>query len=180
MRPAIFLDRDGTLIEDRGYLRRPDEAVFFPFTIDALRRLEGRFELFIVTNQGGVGEGLLTLEEADRVNAHVVSVLGEAGVAIREVYCCPHRRADGCACIKPKPHFPERARRDHGIDLSRSYTIGDHPYDVELAANVGATGFFVLTGHGAKHRDQLAPVFEVADDLSAAVDRILARALKVR
>lgn len=152
----MFLDRDGTLIEDRGHLRNPSDVVFYPETIEALRLLRDRFLLFIVTNQRGIADGLLTREDVDRVNAHVTATLAEAGVGFADVYVCPHRRAEGCACIKPNPHFLHRAAERHGVDLRRSYAIGDHPHDAELARGVGATGIYVLTGHGVKHRPELA------------------------
>ena len=87
LRPAVFLDRDGTLIEDRGHLSSPDEVRFFSATIGALERLREDFLFFLVTNQSGVAEGLLTLEQVERVNAHVVSVLAEAGLTITAVTC---------------------------------------------------------------------------------------------
>jgi histidinol-phosphate phosphatase family protein len=151
----VFLDRDGTLIEDRGHLQSPAEVAFFPQTVQALRLLRDRFLLFIVTNQRGIAEGLLSHDDADRVNAHVTKRLAEAGVSIAEVYVCPHRRSEGCACIKPNPHFLRRAAEEYRLDLRRSYAVGDHPHDVEFAHNVGACGIYVLTGHGAKHRREL-------------------------
>jgi histidinol-phosphate phosphatase family protein len=172
-RPAVFLDRDGTLIEDRGFLGDPEQVELFPETIEALRRLSGEFELFIVTNQRGVAEGVTSLASVQRVNDHVVRLLREAGVVIRAVYCCPHRREEGCECIKPKPFFLRRAEREHGIDLARSFAIGDHPHDVELAANAGARGIFVLTGHGEKHRDELPASCVVVPGIREAADYIL-------
>jgi len=174
-RPAVFLDRDGTLIEDRGFLGDPNDAVFFTDTIPALQRLRAAFELFIVTNQRGVAEGITSPADVERVNDHVVRLLRDAGVIIRAVYCCPHRREDDCECIKPKPFFLHRAEREHGIDLSRSFAVGDHPHDVELAVNAGAQGVFVLTGHGEKHRDELPPCSVVVPGIGEAADYILQR-----
>ena len=87
-----------------------------------------------------MAEGLLTLEQVERVNAHVVSVLAEAGLTITATYVCPHRRGDGCHCIKPNPHFLHQAAEQHGIDLRRSFVVGDHPHDVELANRAGRKG----------------------------------------
>ena len=171
--PAVFLDRDGTLIEDNGSLRSPAEVVFYGATLPALRRLQERFRLFIVTNQSGVAKGELTLDEANQVNAHVVERLRSHGVQIRAVYCCPHQRMDNCVCIKPKPFFLEQAAREHNLDLGRSFVIGDHPHDVELARNVGATGIYVLTGHGLKHRAELRGDAVVAVNIAAAAEWIL-------
>jgi L-threonylcarbamoyladenylate synthase len=171
-RPAVFLDRDGTLIEDRGHLGDPSQAVFFPETAAALRRLGGRFLLFIVTNQNGIAKGFTRPDDVRRVNDHVVARLRETGVEIREVYTCPHQRSDGCACIKPNPHFLLKAEADHGVDLARSFVVGDHPADVELAANAGARGIYVLSGHGEKHRAELRVPCAVEPGISEAVDRI--------
>lgn len=174
-RPAVFLDRDGTLIEDRGHLRDPDEVVFFPDAFDALRRLQERFLLFIVTHQNGIAKGILTADEVNRVNAHVVARLAGGGVSIREVYTCPHQRSDGCACIKPKPFFPRRAAAEHGVDLESSWSVGDHPADAELARGVGGRGVFVLTGHGEKHRAEIPPGVPVAAGIAEAADLIWGR-----
>ncbi len=171
---AVFLDRDGTLIEDRGHLRDPDEVVFFADTVDALRRLQAHARLFIVTNQSGVGMGLLTQADADRVNAFVVDRLREAGVHIVAAYCCPHRRDEDCACIKPRPLFLHQAAAEHGLDLRRSFVVGDHPHDVECADNAGATGLYVLTGHGARHRADLRPGATAVPGIREAADWILA------
>ena len=175
LRPAIFLDRDGTLIEDRGHLADPADVKFLSGTIEALRRLQDDFLFFIVTNQSGVGEGLLSLEDAERVNAHVVSRLAEAGLKISAVYVCPHRRADGCNCIKPNPYFLQRAAEDCRVSLHQSFVVGDHPHDVELAERAGAQGIYVCTGHGLKHLGELRGREVVVPDLSAAAEWILSQ-----
>lgn len=172
-RPAVFLDRDGTLMEDSGYLADPERVVLFPETVPALKRLADAFLLFIVTNQSGVSRGLLRDEEVRRVNDRVVRTLAEAGIEIREVYCCPHQRSDGCACIKPNPHFGRLAERDHGVDLAGSFVVGDHPADVEFAAGLRARGIYVLTGHGEKHRSEVGVPCIVAEGIAGAVDEIL-------
>lgn len=171
-KPAVFLDRDGTLIEDAGFLRDSAQVFFYPETFSALCRL-GNFELFIVTNQSGIAKGEILAEEADAVNRYVVQRLAEAGTTIRAVYCCPHQRSDGCECMKPSPYFLRIAERDHEIDLARSFVVGDHPSDVELAHAVGARGIYVLTGHGAKHRADLQVPATIVPGIGAAVDLIL-------
>ena len=152
---AVFLDRDGTLIEDRGHLRNPAEVVLFPETIPALLLLKDFFRLFIVTHQPGIAKGILSREEVEGVHRHLVDVLDQQGIPITAVYYCPHQREEQCACIKPNAFFLEKAARDYGILLGKSYVIGDHPHDVELAERVGAVGLYVLTGHGMKHRHEL-------------------------
>ncbi|MBS3733455.1 MAG: HAD family hydrolase [Phycisphaerae bacterium] len=173
MPKAVFLDRDGTVIEDRGHLRDASEVVFLPSAFDALRRLQERFLLFLVTNQSGIADGAITRQDADKVNAHVVAELARAGVHITDIYVCPHRRQDGCCCIKPNPHFLRDAATRYGVDLARSFTVGDHPHDVELARGVGARGIYVLTGHGEKHLPDLAADAAIAEDIGEAAERIL-------
>ncbi len=174
--PAVFLDRDGTLIEDRGHLSELAEILVFDETVPALRALQEFFLLFIVTNQSGIGESKLDWHQVDRVNSWLLAHLEEKGIAIAAVYVCPHRRMDQCECIKPKPYFLWRASRDFGVDLSRSFVIGDHPHDVELARGVGARGVYVRTGHGMKHLDQATVGTPLANHIGDAARWILERA----
>ncbi len=176
IRPAIFLDRDGTVIEDRGHLRDPIQVAFLPGAIRALRKLgEEGFSFFLVTNQSGVAEGSITLDDVERVNAYVVSRLRDAGVEISAVYVCPHRRGDGCGCIKPNPHFLRKAAEEFRISLRHSFVVGDHPHDVRLADQAGATGVYVCTGHGTKHLGELSGRETIVPDLPAAAEWILSR-----
>lgn len=154
-RPAVFLDRDGTLVDDVGFVRSPDELRWYPDTVRALRMLADRFVLFVVTNQVGVARGELTEEQVDRVHRHLVDELARQGVTIRAVYVCPHDRGAGCACAKPNPHFLERAAEEHGIDLGASFVVGDHASDMEFARRGGARAVYVLSGHGERHRGDL-------------------------
>lgn len=171
--PAVFLDRDGTLIEDRGHLRSAADVSFFSETIASLLLLQQDYLLFIVSNQSGVAEGVLTPEDVERVNGYVVEQLARAGVAIAEVYWCPHNRSDDCMCMKPKPYFLQQAADQHNVDLLQSYTIGDHPHDVYLAGKVGARGIYVLSGHGRKHRHELTGRYPVVADIAEATEWIL-------
>ncbi len=158
LRPAVFLDRDGTLVEDVGYVRSPGALRWYPDTVRALRLLGDRFALVVVTNQPGISRGALTQEQVDGVHRHLVGELARQGVTIQAVYACPHDRSLGCACVKPNPHFLERAAVEHGLDLARSFVVGDHPYDMEFARRGGARGVYVLTGHGEEHRAELTGV----------------------
>jgi D-glycero-D-manno-heptose 1,7-bisphosphate phosphatase len=153
--PAVFLDRDGTIIEDRGYLKHPDQVTFLPGAIQALLQLQTHFKLFMVTNQQGIAEGILSRDDVDTVNNYIIAQLQQAGIEIIATYVCPHRREDNCDCIKPKPFFLKKAATDYNINLNKSFVIGDHPHDVEFAYNVGACGIYVLTGHGERHKDKL-------------------------
>lgn len=172
---AVFVDRDGTIIEDRGHLRDPSEVVFLPGTFEALQKLQDYFLLFIVTNQTGVAEGTITLADVNRVNRSVVAALTERGIVVADVYVCPHRRADDCLCIKPKPYFIRRAAERYGIDPGASFTVGDHPHDVQLARNSGARGIYVLTGHGRKHLGELASDTVIASGMAEAAETIMSR-----
>lgn len=168
LKRAVFLDRDGTLIEDRGYLRSPVEACFFERTIPALKRLQASFELFIVTNQSGVSKGLQTAQEVEAVNGFIEDRLKNQGIRIRAVYSCLHQREDGCSCIKPHPYFAQQAADRFGIVLEESFAIGDHPHDVEFGRRFGGTGLYVLTGHGEKHMDELPRGERIFIDLDEA------------
>jgi len=172
-RAAVFLDRDGTIIEDRGDLSEASQVVFFPDAVDALRRLCEHFELFIVTNQSGVAKGTISLADVERVNAYVTSYLAEHGVPITATYVCPHERSAGCDCIKPKPYFLRKAEMEFGIDLQRSFAVGDHPHDVKFALNVDAVGIYVLSGHGRKHQAELPAGSVVTAGIREAADHIL-------
>jgi D-glycero-D-manno-heptose 1,7-bisphosphate phosphatase len=175
LRRAVFLDRDGTIIEDRGDLSHPSQVVFFRETVYSLRRLCEEFDLYIVTNQSGVAKGAISIQDVERVNSHVVSHLAESGVRIVETYVCPHRDGDGCCCIKPNPYFLRKAEKDHSIDLKHSYVIGDHPHDVAFAANAGASGIYVLSGHGRKHRKEISGDTVVVAGIREAAEIIFAR-----
>ena len=172
-RSAVFLDRDGTLIEDIGYLRRPEDIVWFPDTFNALRRLTKHFLLFVVSNQSGIAAGLLSEAEVDRVNRHIDDALRAASIPIQRWYVCPHSREDECDCMKPAPRFLKEARRDFQVSLKTSFAIGDHPHDVTFIESQGGTGLYLLTGHGAKHRAELPEGTATCSTLSAAVDTIL-------
>ena len=171
--PAVFLDRDGTIIEDRGHLSSPSQVVFFEDTVSSLRRLSTHFALFIVTNQSGVAKGTISMQEVESVNRHIRSYLFERGITFLQTYVCPHEPVSACCCIKPNPYFLKKAKRDFGIDLGRSFVIGDHPHDVELARNAGAHGIYVLSGHGMNHLEEIPKDTEVADGIREAVQIIM-------
>jgi histidinol-phosphate phosphatase family protein len=173
-RAGLFLDRDGTIIEDCGHLRDQSQVKFIPGSVEALQRIKDKYILFIVTHQPGIADGTLTSHDVNTVNNYVIRHLADAGINIQDVYVCPHLRDSGCLCIKPRPYFLHRAADEWGIDLKLSVVVGDHPHDVELARNVGGRGIYVLTGHGRKHLNELSPDQLVVPRLKEAVDLILA------
>lgn len=148
---AVFLDRDGTLIEDVGYIKTPAEINFYANVYAALILLQKTYKLFIVTNQSGVAKGDISLKEVDIVNKAMQKRFECEGIEITEIFVCPHSKEDNCNCRKPKPFFLKEAALKYNIDLSKSYMIGDHPSDIYCAENAGATGIYLFTGHGLKH-----------------------------
>lgn len=176
--PAIFLDRDGTLIEDRRYLRHPEEVAFLPGAASGLRRLQDAgFLLFLVTNQSGVGRGYFTMEDVCRVHAHIEAELASEDVTFTAVYVAPEAPDQPSVGRKPSPAFLLEARDSFGLDLGRSYMIGDKSSDVEAGWNAGvAASILVRTGEGRDvERGLMARGgrLEVVDHLGAAADWIL-------
>ncbi len=176
--PFVFLDRDGTLIEEVGYGHRLEDYALLPGAIDALRDLrDAGFRFAIVTNQSGIGRGMFGREDYEIYHGRLLDDLALADIAVEKTYMCPHAPADGCSCRKPEPTSLFDARDSLGADLARSWVIGDHVKDVALAANAGCRGILVRTGHGEEERVQLGdtPVDAVVADLRAAADHILGR-----
>lgn len=153
--PAVFLDRDGTLIEDNGFINNCSDVVLFPNTFEALELLQEYFLLFIITNQSGIEKGIITEKEVADVNNYISKTLKEQGIAIYDVFCCPHKSEDNCSCKKPKTYFIEKASQLYPIDLSKSYIIGDHPSDILCGINADITPIYLLTGHGNKHKSEI-------------------------
>ncbi|HEX2957070.1 MAG TPA: HAD-IIIA family hydrolase [Chitinispirillaceae bacterium] len=171
---AIFLDLNGTLVDDSsGSVMVPVTIKsFYPGVMYSLQRLQMGSQLFIVTNQSGVGLGVVSKDDADKLNMGVMDVLEKYGVKITELFACRHARRDSCQCIKPNPYFLFKAQEKYGIDLSCSFVIGDHPHDMELAHNAGCKGLYVLTGHGKRHRNELKTPCTMFTDLQDATEYI--------
>lgn len=171
--PAIFLDRDGTIIDDAGYINHPCNVAFYPYSFEALRMLQEHFLLFIVTNQSGIGKGLLTQNEVDKVNNYLTDVLKKVNITIYDLFCCPHSNEDRCSCKKPSPYFLHRAAELYNLDLSRSFMIGDHPSDVFCGINAGVSPLYLLSGHGNKHRNELNTDVTIKENLMDATKYII-------
>lgn len=172
-RPAIFLDRDGTLIEDAGYISHISQVAFYHYTLEALTLLKEHFLFFIITNQSGIAKGVTTEAEVETVNRFIVETLKEQGIVITDVFSCPHNTEDNCQCKKPKPYFIEKAAELYDLDLSKSFIIGDHPSDVICGRNAGISSIYLLTGHGDKHLNELDNNTPVFDNLLVAANRIM-------
>ncbi len=185
-RPAVFLDRDGTLNEDSGYPARREDVRIFPFAFDAVRRLnEAGYLIVVVTNQSGVGRGFFSAHDVETIHERLAADFAARGARIDAFYVCPHAPAgetDGgvdCDCRKPKPELGLRAARDLDIDLAASFMVGDKVEDVAFGLAIGATPVLVLTGRGAESRARLAEggpaPAAVSEDLASAADWILRR-----
>jgi histidinol-phosphate phosphatase family protein len=145
-RRGAFLDRDGTVIEDVEFISRPEDVRLVPGAAQAIRMLnDAGVPVVIVSNQSGIGRGYLTYEDFERVQARVEEVLGEHGAQLDAIYLCPHAPSDEppCACRKPKVELFERAARDHGLDLTSSWYVGDRWRDVEPARTLGGSGLLI-------------------------------------
>jgi D-glycero-D-manno-heptose 1,7-bisphosphate phosphatase len=180
MRRAVFLDRDGTIIEDSGYVGRIDQVVFFPWSVDAIRALNAAdLAVVVITNQSGVARGHFTEADVDVVHRHIAAVVAAGDARIDAYYYCPHHpdgSVDGyglrCDCRKPAPGLVERAARDLGIDPMQSFVVGDKWLDIGLARAVGARGILVRTGYGVEQERR--PPADLAAD--AVVDHVASAA----
>ncbi len=176
MKPCIFFDRDGTLIEERNYLSDPSGVALIPGAAEAVRLAREQGWLAVVlTNQSGVGRGYFTLEDVERVHRRMSELLDREGARLDGIFVCPHAPEEECACRKPRPGLVEQAARALAIDLARSWMIGDKPADIELARAAGMRGALVRTGYGAASATELQPPPDlVAFDVLDAVRRITA------
>ncbi len=179
LRRAVFLDRDGTICEEVGYLNHISRLHIYPFAPAAIRRLnDAGFPVVVVTNQSGAGRGFFPESLIAEVHDRIRRELTVSGAHIDAFYACPHRSEDGCDCRKPRIGMLERAASEHSIALPGSWVVGDRQADVGLAHNAGARSIFVLTGYGRGEyewhsREWPYPPDFVAEDLGAAVDTIL-------
>jgi len=174
-RPAIFLDRDGTINVDSGYVSRPEEVVLLEGAAAAIARLNAaQVAVVVVTNQSGIGRGRYTEADYQAVTRRLAELLAAKGAKVDASYHCPHGPEDGCECRKPGTLLHRRAAAELGLDLARSWFIGDRLRDVEPAAALGGHGILVprSTTPGA---DVVAASdrFVVATTLDAAVTRAL-------
>ena len=185
--PAIFLDRDGTINEDIGYVSSPDELVLYPYAAEAVRLINAAgWKTIVITNQSGVARRLYDEAMLARIHGRLIEELERNGARIDGIYYCPHHPRIGdaryrrdCDCRKPGPGMLHQAAREHQIDLGASYVVGDKASDINLATNAGALGVLVLTGYGREsladsERWPCSPAI-IADDLLDAVNQILAR-----
>ncbi len=178
--PAVFLDRDGTINEEMGYINHPSRFKVFPQAAAALRRLrEAGLKVVVISNQSGVARGYFSQALMEDVHRQLSEVLAAGGAGLDGIYLCTHHPNAGCPCRKPKPELILQAARELDLDLKRSYLIGDRYTDVQTAANAGVRGLLVLNGYGRgeyeflREKAAVSPVY-VAQDLEDAAAWILA------
>ena len=170
--PAIFLDRDGTLIEEVNFLSRVDDLRIFPFTKTALQQLsDAGYKLFVVTNQSGIGRGLFAQEDMHDIHE---ALRAELGSLISGFYYCPHLPDAGCDCRKPKTALVERAAAEHGVELLSSWFVGDKDLDIYTGQNASMRTCLVSTGYGMQHKElpDVEPTLIVKDIAEAAKEII--------
>jgi D-glycero-D-manno-heptose 1,7-bisphosphate phosphatase len=181
-RRAVFLDRDGTLNIERDQVRTPADLELIPGAIDALNALSAAgYALVVVTNQSARARGLISEEELDAVHASLRATLKASAVELTDILHCPHHPTAGepplrtvCDCRKPEPGLLTEAAEKHGLDLSRSWLIGDAARDIEAGRRAGVQTLLVETGKGASERSAFDPAMVVAD-IKAAAERIIAQ-----
>ncbi len=178
-RPVVFLDRDGTVNEEVGYLNHLSRLRLIPGAAEGIRRLkEAGLAVVIVTNQSGPARGYFPESLVHEVNRELLRRLSAEGAEVDGVYVCLHAPEAGCRCRKPEPGLVLKAAEELSLDLSRAYVVGDRWVDLELARRVGARGVLVLTGYGRGELEYVLPDRGlvpdlVAEDLREAADLIL-------
>lgn len=173
-RPAVFLDRDGTINVDYGYVYQPEKLEFIPGSIEGMKLLQSQgFLLIIVTNQSGIARGYFTEEQMNRFHKVMAEKLDSYGVKIDGIYFCPH--LEGCNCRKPGVDLYYRAKRDFNIDFSRSYVIGDNVRDLSLC-NIEPVEGYLLQPKGEKQYcidEKWAEHVKICDNLLQAARDIV-------
>ncbi len=163
--PAVFLDRDGTINEQMGYINHQSRFVLLPRVGQAIKMLnDNGYKSVVVSNQSGVARGYFPLELVHEVNHLMEELLWKEGARLDGIYFCPHHPqgsipeyAIACDCRKPGNGLITLAKRDFDIDMSRSFVVGDRCQDLEMAEKAGLQGVLVLTGYGKGERDYLLP-----------------------
>jgi D-glycero-D-manno-heptose 1,7-bisphosphate phosphatase len=185
-RPAVFLDRDGTIVREVGYLRSSAQLRLLPRAASAIKRLNDfGFAVIVATNQSGIARGLLTEADLALTNEALQRRLARYGAHVDAFYFCPHHPEVGppkyrrrCRCRKPSPGMLLRAARELDLDLPRSFAVGDSARDLLAGRNAGARAILVRTGYGRRTEAECGaalPADHVADDLAAAVEWVLAQ-----
>jgi D-glycero-D-manno-heptose 1,7-bisphosphate phosphatase len=173
--PAVFLDRDGVVNEDRGYIWRWEDWRWLPGSLAALGRLKAAgFKLIVVSNQSGVARGLFREEDILALHQRARQDLKAQGLALDGFYFCPHHpdfgAKESCSCRKPAPGLLLKAAQDLGLDLAKSWLVGDKLSDIEAGLAAGARAILVRTGYGRLSEEAVPPGVRVFDDLAKVAD----------
>jgi histidinol-phosphate phosphatase family protein len=155
--PAVFLDRDGTVIFNKNYLSSPKQVKLYSCVAESINKLRASgFKVIIVTNQSGVARGMFSEQDLQKIHERFIFLLKKAGAKVDAIYYCPHIDEDSCNCRKPKSGMVLQSAKDLNIDLEKSYTVGDSVRDYLLGYNTGGKGILVLTGHGKRQKLKIA------------------------
>lgn len=172
--PAVFLDRDGTVIEDVGYLHDPEKVKFLPGALEGIKKLyDMGYRIIIVTNQPGIGIGYFPEEDFYRVNRAMLSVFSGAGILVDKIYFCPHSKSETCSCRKPGQTLIERAKEELNLNMHQSFFIGDKTSDMETGRRAGMQTILVRTGFGGQDGEYSGEPDFWAEDLLVASEIIL-------
>jgi D-glycero-D-manno-heptose 1,7-bisphosphate phosphatase len=148
-RPAVFLDRDGTIGEELGYVNHIDRFQIFPYAAESIRALnQANIPVVVVTNQGGIARNIFPESLVHEVHKKMVAELAAGGAHVDAIYFCPHKSEDACECRKPNPGLLHRAAREHALNLAGSWIVGDRYGDLEMGHTTGSRGILVMTGYG--------------------------------
>lgn len=174
LRPFLLLDRDGTIIEEKHYLRDPHQVVLLPGAKELISRaLDAGLGVAVLTNQSGVARGMMTLADVDAVHERLLELLDEPRLSKEHIFICPHGPEDGCDCRKPMPGLVTQARARFEIDLPQSIVVGDRLRDLEVGRTVGAKTVLVRTGYGAREEEKSGAETDlIVDDLTGILPLI--------
>lgn len=162
MKRAVFFDRDATLIEDKHYMHKVEDIVYYDDSFTALERLQSKnYKLFIVTNQSGIGRGMFSEDQMHEVHKQIVADYKDQDIIIEDIAFCPHSPEQKCVCRKPSPKMILDLAKRHDIDLSKSFMIGDKISDAKAGENSGATG--LLLNIQSDHFKSFSSLTEIAN-----------------
>ena len=165
---ACFIDRDGVVTEDIGYVHRIEDFKLVKNAVEGLKLLSKDYKLIFITNQSGIGRGYFKFEDFLNYNDRVIEELKKNNIKIEKTYVCPHKPQDNCECRKPKTKLIKDAEKEFDIDLNKSFMIGDKKIDIQMGHNAGCKSILVLTGNGMKEKENSSADYTAKDLVDAA------------
>ncbi len=174
---AIFLDRDGTINEELNFISKPENLFLIPKSAEAISEMRKMgFKIFVITNQSGIARGYFELQDLENINKKLIELLYEKKTFVDKIYFCPHIDENNCECRKPKIGMLKKAEREFGIDLKKSFVIGDRFVDINAGQNANAISILVLTGYGDETRkianENNIQIEHIANDLYESLEII--------